>query len=541
VTPSGGRAFDLATGEQIAEFPVAYDASGYDNAIEARIPGSLLGGTRQPGVAVASSLLDDAGLFTRTANVAFRFDEPAQEWWDKRQALALHAGSIDEFFLAVDLDRMDDGATERYVPGPGYHEAIFTSTENISEESGDKGLLQRYGVYLPTSYTPGRDTPAQFWLHFRGGTAHVAAHVVPGVFWDMGEDHDTMVITPHGRGTSGWYVGKSGIDIEQVWADSHERFSIDENRTYVAGHSMGGFGSWLLPIMHPDRFAGAFPASPPVTQGAWTGLDLGEQCDEYQFEEYSPCFIQANGGDARAQWLTPLVDNLREVPYAIYHGAQDELVPASGVTLHTKRFQDLGYRYRYYLFQGQEHYGPPAVDQWAEGADYLHTFVRNPNPARVTYVRSMPFENAIERVNAPEGAAIDFDLSHAYWMSGLQAADPDKGIARFDGTSLGLPRVTQTTSPEADAGGKAGNLSPFTMVGQAWQADPSAAPAENAFDITLTGAKAVTLDLERMKLSLDEPLQGAVSTDTPLALTLVEADGTRRTLQIDPGTTSLAL
>jgi hypothetical protein len=317
-----------------------------------------------------------------------------------------------------------------------------------------------------------------------------------------------------------------GVDFELVWEDSHRRFAIDRDRTYVAGHSMGGYGSWLLPVMHPDWFAGSFPASPPPTQGAWTGADFAG-CDDYRYGEYSPCFVQANGGDARAQWTYPLLDNLREVPYVIYHGAQDELVPASGVTMMAKKLQDLGYRYRYYLFQGQEHYGPPAVDQWAEGANYLHRFVRNPNPQRVTYVRSMVFENAIERVNTKGmPARPDFDLSHAYWMRGLEAVDAEKGIARFDGSSLGLPQVPHASYPEADAGGKTGNAAPFTMAGQAWKADPAGTAATgNAFTATLSGAKAVTLDLGRMKLSTGKPLTGAVKTEAPLALTLDDADG----------------
>jgi hypothetical protein len=532
ITPAGGTLVDLASGERTA-FPAKYDPAGYENVIEAKLP------IAAERVAVAAGAAGGDGL-ANVANVAFRFAEPAQEWWDKQQALALHGGSIDQFFTSIDLERMRDGASERYVPGPGYHEALFTSTPDISEESGDRGLLQRYGVYLPTGYDDSRATPTQFWLHFRGGTAHVAAHVVPGVFWDMGEAQHSIVITPHGRGTSGWYVGKSGVDVEQVWKDSHERFAIDRDRTYVAGHSMGGWGSWLLPIMHPDWLAGAFPASPPVTQGAWTGLDF-EGCDEYQYEEYSPCFIQANGGDARAQWLTPLLENVREVPYAIYHGAEDELVPVSGVTVHTKRMADLGYRFRYYLFHGQEHYGPPAVDQWAEGANWLHTFVRNPNPAQVTYTRSMPFENAIERVNAPAGGLVELDLDRAYWMSGLQAADPEKGIARFDGTSFGLPRVPHTTYPVADAGGKLGNAAPFTMAGQEWKADPAATPpTSNGFEVTLTGAKAVTLDLDRMKLSLDAPLAAKVTTDGPLRLTLRSGDD-ERVVDLEAGNHELTL
>ena len=557
ITPSGAKAADLGTGA-IIDLPagsVAYDPTGFENTIEARLPAALVGGASAPGVAVAAGLADGADKLkalgdsesnpkgVNVANVAFRSDEPAREWWDRQQALELYENRMDRFFATADLARMADGANERYVPGPGYHEAIFTSTPEISTESGTNGLLQRYGVYLPTSYDESRPTPTQFWLHFRGGTANVAAHVVPGVFWDMGERQGAIVITPDGRGTSGWYVGKSGVDIEQVWADSHKRFAIDVNRTYVAGHSMGGYGSWLLGVMRPDWFAAASPASPPPTQGAWTGADVGEDCDGWSFDEYSPCYIQANGGDARAQNTYPLLDNLRHVPYAIHTGAQDELVPVSGVTMMAKKFQDLGYRYRYYLQHGQEHYGPPAVGQWSETADYMNQFVRNPNPADVTYIRSMVFENAIEKVNSG-GVAIDFDLSKAYWMRGLEAVDPVKGLARFDGTSLGLPRVPHTTYPEADAGGKTGMAAPFTMTGQAWKADPAGQlPLVNAFDITLTGAKAVELDLGRMKLSASKTLKGTVDTEAPLALTLddvfeqvtVTVDGTEVAVDRDPG------
>lgn len=520
VTQYGATAADLA-GETTWAGESAYRPDGYNNTIEARIPAAALQGASRFGVVAATGLASSATTLrplgdaesnpqaVNVANVAYRTKEPAREWWDRRQALALYGGSMDEFFAEADTARMRAGATERYVPGPGYHEAIFRSTEDISEESGTKGILQRYGVYLPQGYDGSRATPTQFWLHFRGGTANVAAHVVPGVFWDMGEAQSSIVITPDGRGTSGWYVGKSGVDIEQVWKDSHERFAIDRDRTYVAGHSMGGYGSWLLSVMHPDWFAGAFPASPPATQGAWVGAD----CEQ--------CYIEANGGDARAQLTFPLLDNLREVPVAIYQGAEDELVPTTGVTMMAKKLQDLGYRYRYYLFQGQEHYGPPAVDQWAEGASYLHRFVRNPNPRQVTYIRSMVFENAIERVNAPAGANIDFSLDKAYWMRGLQPVDAAKGIARFDGASLALPPEKRTLYPEADAVPKTGNGAPFTMTGQAWKAAAAATPeTANAFTATLTGASAVTLDLGRMKLSAAEPLTGSVATEAPLALTL---------------------
>ena len=37
------------------------------------------------------------------------------------------------------------------------------------------------------------------------------------------------------------------------------RYRVDEDRVYVTGLSMGGFGTWSLLALHPDRFAAAAP------------------------------------------------------------------------------------------------------------------------------------------------------------------------------------------------------------------------------------------------------------------------------------------
>ena len=105
----------------------------------------------------------------------------------------------------------------------------------------------------------------------------------------------------------------------------HKLVRIDRNREYIAGHSMGGWASWLLPILYPDRFAAAFPASGPATQGLWAGC------------EQDACFQSANDGRPRDEWLTPLLENLRWVPYVNYQGAADELVPVTGVTAHMEK------------------------------------------------------------------------------------------------------------------------------------------------------------------------------------------------------------
>jgi pimeloyl-ACP methyl ester carboxylesterase len=512
LTGDHGLVADLASGA-VSALPtgsVATDAAGYANAIEARIPAAVLGGRRDAaGIAVAAGVANDAGDgLKNVANVAFRSKEPARDWWDKQQALALEQGTIDPFFAAADLAAMARGRSERYKPGPGYHDRIFDSSPTISQEKGQDGIVQHYGIYIPTSYEPHQASPLQWWFHFRGGNAHIAAAVAPGILQQMGEDANSVVVTPSGRGTSRWYVGLGHADYLEVYDDIHRLLDIDRDREYIAGHSMGGWASYLLPILYPDRFAGAFPASGPITQGAWFGCDA------------DPCYSGANGGRARDQFTRPLLDNLREVPYAIYQGAVDELVPSTGVSQQALRFQELGYRYRYYVYPHEEHYGPPIADRWAEGVKYIHQFVRDRNPARVTYIRSMPFEKATEEINNDK-VPLSYDFDKAYWMSNLQPVDPAKGVARFDGRSLAIPDTPHDAVPEAGGPATTDETNPFVMEGQAWRAKVGTAPAtSNGFEIKLTGASVVRLDLRRMDISAREPILGDVTTEAPLRLEL---------------------
>jgi pimeloyl-ACP methyl ester carboxylesterase len=206
-------------------------------------------------------------------------------------------------------------------------------------------------VYVPTAYDENASSPLQWWFHFRGGTAHIAAAGVTRVFDDMGEDRDALVVSPRGRGTSTWYVGKGHVDFQEVWADVHRTFAVDRRREYVSGHSMGGWATYLMTILYPDRFAAGLPASAPVTQGGWTGVDF-EGCDELTGPDgESPCFTGANGGRPRDQFTRPLLENTRWTPLAIYQGTADELVPTSGVLLQADRLRELGHRLRALLLE----------------------------------------------------------------------------------------------------------------------------------------------------------------------------------------------
>ncbi|MGH2692462.1 MAG: prolyl oligopeptidase family serine peptidase, partial [Actinomycetota bacterium] len=488
----------------------AFGSQGFTNAVEVAIPRALV--ARPDGtvrMVVASGLVDGTGdgfrdetvVGANLYNVAFRFDEPVRVWMDKRQALELLDGSADAFFASVDLGRLTSGATETFSPRPGYYERVFESTtEGLAVEGGTQGRYQHYGLYLPQSYRPDRSHPATFWLHWRGGKAHSAGGWTPRVFRQLGDDLGGIVASPSARGTSTWYLGRGHADFLEVWDDLMASFPIDRDRVYVSGYSMGGFGSYLLGFLYPDRFAAAFPIVGPPTCGAWVaeGVEpIG------QSECRSPG--QMNEVENAQKMLTfNLVENARNLPYVAFNGSNDELVPISGTTRQALRFAELGYRYRQYIFPGYEHYMFAIMDEWVEGARYLSSFTRDPSPQHVTYEISADMEEVVETVQT-NGTPFDFTFDGAYWVSGLRVADPEAPGA-IDAETFGRGGNEVLALPEA-GGAAVGHSTPFTMHGIRWQED-AAIPAENRFTASLVNLAAAGLDLARMGLGTAQTVTG---------------------------------
>ena len=224
---------------------------------------------------------------------------------------------------------------------------------------------------------------------------------------------------------------------------------------------MGGWASYLLPTAYPDRFAATFPASAPPTQGGWLG------CED------DACYIEANGGDARAELTTPLLGNLRNVPAVIYHGDRGRARAASPACSRRPRgSRSSGCATGSTCSRARSTTGPPIQDEWTEGAAFEHAYVRDRNPGRVTYSRSMVFERAVNTVNNEDEVRFGFRFDRAYWMSGLRPVDRKAGVASFDGRALARPEAPHTLVPEVGGPSSAGQSGPYTMTGQAWDDRP---------------------------------------------------------------------
>ncbi len=513
----------------------ATGADGWENHLELAVDLDLLAtddGTID--VAVVAGRVEDDGSLT-PLNVAFRGDEPVEIFNDRAQAFALLDSTVDAFSSGpVAISDLTGGRTQAWDFGPGYHERQFTSGENISAERGDDGVAQPYGLYVPTAYEATEEPlPVTYWLHYRGGKAHSGTVINPRQTTQLGEERGNLMVFPHGRGTSEWYVTESHQDVFEVMADAEATFKVDETRRYVSGYSMGGYGSWLFGSLYPDLFAAAHVVSGAITQGAWVGTGAeGDPVDPLQDQGW----IEANDGDARAQLTYRAIENLRHVPFAIDHGTDDELVPITQIERVAQKLTELGYPHRLTRFLGYEHFTQAIMDEWADGAAYLDQFTIDPNPRQVTYAVVPALVHALNTVDPAQGATFDYDPDGAYWVDGIEVRDPGErgdGSGRpslaakgtVQATSLAIAAPGLITAPDAGAVSPVGHSTPFIRTGLQHIEDPSGltAPAvSNGLELDLTNVAAVAVDTARASLDVTAgDVAVAITTDGPTTVRLV--------------------
>ena len=125
-----------------------------------------------------------------------------------------------------------------------------------------------YLVQLPPEYNPYRRYPAIVTLH---GTGTTASHQID--WWAGGwtEDgrragqaarHGYIVIAPkwtveHQKQYG--YSARENAAVLRSLRDACRRFSVDTDRVFLSGHSMGGDAAWDLGLANPDLWAGVIP------------------------------------------------------------------------------------------------------------------------------------------------------------------------------------------------------------------------------------------------------------------------------------------
>jgi pimeloyl-ACP methyl ester carboxylesterase len=493
-----------------------------------KIPGPTADETH-PGGAI--------GLANPTAffNAAFRPDEPwpaitenggtgvltDPAWWrDKQQGHSLAANDMSPFHADVDFGKLsartDD---ESAVPDSGPMDRILSSHfktgegTNYAKTCGDptdckgelRGRLQPYAIYVPEGGEPDGGYGMTLLLHSLGANYNQFADSNnQSQFGDRGQG--SIVITPSGRGPDGWYYGHAGADTFEVWADVAKRYGLNPDWTAIAGYSMGGYGTYKFAAQYPDLFAKAQPTVGPPGLGVWI-----------------PPAPPEPGGDASN--TNRMLASVRHIPFLIWDGTNDELVPVAGPVAQAQTFDDLGLRYIFDLFAPPvDHFALAVNDQYQPAADFLGTDEVDRNPNHVTYVvnPAMDFKKT--------GTVAD----HAYWVSKLRLSDAsgDAPLGQVDAVSQAfgdadpVPGATQHT-----AGSLTGGTFPalgYAETSKDWD-DPEPLADSDTLVLDLQNIKSLHVSADRAQLSCHPDIEA--TTDAPAKLHL---DGCGRVINLTP-------
>jgi predicted peptidase len=131
-----------------------------------------------------------------------------------------------------------------------------------------------YRLYVPRNYDPEQRYPLVLWLHgskgrgkdntrqLRGANAWATAAFASG---GNQAQFPAFIVAPQcplkrtWDRTGGLELSKEQHLVVEILVQLQKEYSIDPQRIYIAGESMGGFGTWSLAIKRPDLFAAAVP------------------------------------------------------------------------------------------------------------------------------------------------------------------------------------------------------------------------------------------------------------------------------------------
>lgn len=212
----------------------------------------------------------------------------------------------------------------------GYHEHVPVSWRSDAQPGGS------YALYVPRDYTPARTWPLLIGLHGGGPDGKQGDEVVGSgpsamnFYREMAARRGYIVACPNAL-LAGWGNKPNEQLVRDILRELELLYHVDLDRVYLTGHSMGGFGAWVL----GPRLAEELAAVSPMAGGGGT--------------------------------VQPLVDT--RTPVFIFHGADDGVVGPASDRAKAKQLLGTGHDFIYTELPNAGHGFPASVR--AELFDFL--------------------------------------------------------------------------------------------------------------------------------------------------------------------------
>lgn len=205
----------------------------------------------------------------------------------------------------------------------------------------DKGKIQKtvmkFLLYLPNSYgqQPQQKWPLILFLHGSGERGNdpnlLKNHPLP-MSLEHQSDFPFIVLSPQMPEDESWQndISTVGTWWEQIIApvlalleQVQSQYSVDNQRVYLTGISMGGFGTWRYALRYPQRFAAIVPV--------------------------------AGGYSFRSTEIPQNIDTIKDFPIWAFHGDTDITVLPYQSELLTAALRKHGGNIKFTLYPGLGH------------------------------------------------------------------------------------------------------------------------------------------------------------------------------------------
>ena len=230
---------------------------------------------------------------------------------------------------------------------------IWECTYHFAEANAD----MPYTLFVPSTYAPGTPTPLIVDLH--GLNITPLQQILFDGTTDLAEKYGMMLVAPMGYNVSAGWGGRVGAPIATAQAKPggdvrysaselseldamallkliRDKYTVDSDRIFLMGHSLGGQGTYHLGEKYNDIWAGLAPIS-----GA------GGIPDSTAAERY------------------------KAIPMLIMHGNKDSIVPVATSRRSVLALQAVGAPHIYLEFPGMDH------EFWIRrGADHMENVFR---------------------------------------------------------------------------------------------------------------------------------------------------------------------
>lgn len=200
-----------------------------------------------------------------------------------------------------------------------------------------KTLEIDYLLYLPEDYASSdKQWPLMLFLHGAGERGddvnEVKMHGPPKLIAEENKEFPFVIVSPQCPEGTVWTSDTQTETLDALLKYITSHYRIDEDRVYLTGLSMGGYGTWRLACDYPHRFAAIAPI--------------------------------CGGGDPRR------VENIKHLPVWVFHGAKDPVVSPEESKEMVEALKKVGGNVKFTLYPDATHnswsktYENPELYEW---------------------------------------------------------------------------------------------------------------------------------------------------------------------------------